>query len=50
MIRICKSLPCYLKNAPMIIEAVVRTIGITPGQTTPDNRFSFELDQLHRGM
>ncbi|MGD0486358.1 MAG: NAD(P)H-dependent oxidoreductase subunit E [Syntrophorhabdales bacterium] len=43
VIRICKSLPCYLKNAPTIIEAVVRTIGITPGHTTPDNRFSFEL-------
>ena len=43
VIRICKSLPCYLKHAPTIIEAVVRTIGITPGQTTPDHRFSFEL-------
>ncbi len=43
VIRICKSLPCYLKNAPTIIEAVARTIGIIPGQTTPDNRFSFEL-------
>ena len=43
VIRICKSLPCYLKNGPSIIEAVARTIGITPGRTTPDNRFSFEL-------
>ena len=43
VIRICKSLLCCLKNAPTIIEAVVRTIGIVPGQTTPDNRFSFEL-------
>ena len=43
VIRICKSLPCYLKNAPTIIEAVARTIGITPGHTTSDNRFSFEL-------
>jgi NADH:ubiquinone oxidoreductase subunit E/NAD-dependent dihydropyrimidine dehydrogenase PreA subunit len=43
VIRICKSLPCYLKNAPMIIESVRNAIGIGPGETTPDGRFSFEL-------
>jgi NADH:ubiquinone oxidoreductase subunit E/NAD-dependent dihydropyrimidine dehydrogenase PreA subunit len=43
VIRICKSLPCYLKNAPMIIESVQKAIGIAPGETTPDGKFSFEL-------
>ena len=43
VIRICKSLPCYLQNAQTIIETVEREIGIKPGQTTPDGRFSFEL-------
>jgi len=43
VIRVCKSLPCYLKNAPMIIESVHRAIGIGPGETTPDGEFSFEL-------
>jgi NADH:ubiquinone oxidoreductase subunit E/NAD-dependent dihydropyrimidine dehydrogenase PreA subunit len=43
VIRICKSLPCYLKNAPMIIESVRKALGIGPGETTPDGRFSFEL-------
>lgn len=43
VIRICKSLPCYLKNAPLIIESVAQTIGIRPGQTTTDGVFSFEL-------
>ena len=43
VIRICKSLPCYLKNAPMIIESVHKAIGIGPGETTPDGKFSFEL-------
>ena len=43
VIRICKSLPCYLKDAQMIIESVAGEIGITPGQTTADQRFSFEL-------
>jgi NADH:ubiquinone oxidoreductase subunit E len=43
VIRICKSLPCYLKDGQTIIEAVEKEIGIRPGQTTPDGRFSFEL-------
>ncbi len=43
IIRICKSLPCYLKNSQIIIETVAREIGIGPGETTPDGRFSFEL-------
>ena len=43
VIRICKSLPCFLKNCQTIIESVAREIGIKPGETTPDGRFSFEL-------
>jgi NADH:ubiquinone oxidoreductase subunit E len=43
VIRICKSLPCYLNDGQTIIEAVAKEIGIRPGQTTPDGRFSFEL-------
>jgi predicted molibdopterin-dependent oxidoreductase YjgC len=43
VIRICKSLPCYLKDAPMIIDSVKKLIGIEPGETTPDGRFSFAL-------
>jgi NADH-quinone oxidoreductase subunit E len=43
VIRICKSLPCYLKDAQTIIESVRKAIGIRPGQTTTDGRFSFEL-------
>jgi NADH:ubiquinone oxidoreductase subunit E len=43
VIRICKSLPCLLKNAQVIIESVQRELGIQPGETTPDGRFSFEL-------
>jgi NADH:ubiquinone oxidoreductase subunit E len=43
VIRICKSMPCYMKNALFIIESVERAIGIRPGETTPDGRFSFEL-------
>jgi len=43
VIRICKSLPCILKNNQTIIESVEREIGIRPGETTPDGKFSFEL-------
>ena len=43
VIRICRSLPCYLRGGQLILETVSREIGIRPGQTTPDGRFSFEL-------
>ena len=43
VIRICKSVPCYLKDAQMIIESVANEIGIIPGETTADLSFSFEL-------
>jgi len=43
IIRVCKSLPCYLQDSGMIIECVQGVIGVTPGETTADGRFSFEL-------
>ena len=43
VIRVCKSIPCYLKHSEMIIDSVARVIGIRPGQRTADDRFSFEL-------
>ena len=43
VIRICKSLPCVLKNSQTIIESVAGEIGIKPGETTPDGKFSFQL-------
>ena len=43
VIRICQSLPCYLKHCQTIIESVEKEIGIKPGETTPDGRFSFQL-------
>ncbi len=43
VIRICKSVPCCLQNAEMVIESIQETLGIGPGETTADGRFSFEL-------
>jgi NADH:ubiquinone oxidoreductase subunit E len=42
VIRICKSLPCYMKNGRRVAESVEKEIGIRPGASTADGRFSFE--------
>jgi len=42
-IRICNSVPCFIQNASGIIASVQKAIGITPGETTGDGRFSFTL-------
>ncbi|MBI2850102.1 MAG: NADH-quinone oxidoreductase subunit NuoE [Chloroflexi bacterium] len=43
VIRICKSLPCHLKNGQEIIESLEKQLGVKPGETTPDGKFSFTL-------
>jgi len=43
VIRVCKSLPCYLKNSQSIINCVEQETGIKPGETTLDGRFSFQF-------
>lgn len=43
VIKICRSLPCYLKHSEMIVKSIAEVLGIKPGQTTPDEKFSFEL-------
>ncbi len=43
IIRVCRSVPCYLKKNHAIFEAVEREIGIKPGEASIDGRFSFAL-------
>ncbi len=43
IIRICKSLPCLLTKCQTIIKSVEKEIGLKPGETTSDGRFSFQL-------
>jgi NADH:ubiquinone oxidoreductase subunit E/Pyruvate/2-oxoacid:ferredoxin oxidoreductase delta subunit len=43
IIRICKDVPCFIKNGLGIIDGVQAAIGIAPGETTADGRFSFML-------
>ena len=43
VIRVCKNLPCYLKGSELILKSIEDSIGIKPGETTRDRKFSFEL-------
>ncbi|MDP2916612.1 MAG: NADH-quinone oxidoreductase subunit NuoE [Dehalococcoidia bacterium] len=43
VIRVCKSVPCYLKEAESMIEFMERELGIKPGETTADGRFTLQL-------
>ena len=43
VIRVCKSVPCFLKSGEMIAASIEKELGIAPGQTTADGRFTFEL-------
>jgi NADH:ubiquinone oxidoreductase subunit E len=43
IIRVCKSIPCYLKSSQLVIETIEAKLGIAPGETTPDGVFSLQL-------
>ena len=43
VIRVCGSVPCCMKDSQLIIDCIQREIGIAPGQTTADGRFTLEL-------
>ena len=43
VVRICRSLPCHLKEGELIIAALEKEMGIKPGHTTADGRFTFEM-------
>jgi len=42
VIRVCQSLPCYLKSSRLVVEAIGAKLGIAPGETTPDGKFSLQ--------
>lgn len=42
-IQICKTLSCKIMGEPGITERVCNRLGIKPGETTPDGRFSVSL-------
>ena len=40
IIRICRSVPCYLKGVDTVVKTIEDTLGIKPGEITSDGRFS----------
>ncbi|MDP7409752.1 MAG: NADH-quinone oxidoreductase subunit NuoE [Dehalococcoidales bacterium] len=43
VIWVCQNLPCHLKHAETTIDNLERILGIKPGETTSDNKFSLKL-------
>ena len=45
VVRMCHSAPCHVCGAPGVMEAISKTLGIKPGETTRDGRFTLEYCQ-----
>ncbi|OEU73524.1 MAG: hypothetical protein BA874_10910 [Desulfuromonadales bacterium C00003068] len=41
-IHVCMGTACYVRGAKKLVEKIKRDYGITPGETTSDQRFSLE--------
>jgi NADH-quinone oxidoreductase subunit E len=41
-VKVCLGTSCYLKGGRTLLERLSRTLGILPGRTTPDGKFSLE--------
>jgi NADH-quinone oxidoreductase subunit E len=39
-IQVCRTLPCALRGAESVTNLIKQKLGIEPGQTTPDGRFT----------
>jgi NADH-quinone oxidoreductase E subunit len=42
-LRICNGTTCYINGSQSIIKSIKDELGIDPGETTRDGRFSFEV-------
>ncbi|MEW6032436.1 MAG: NADH-quinone oxidoreductase subunit NuoE [Bacillota bacterium] len=42
MVRVCESAPCHVQGAQEVIDALIRELGVSFGETTPDGRFTLE--------
>jgi NADH-quinone oxidoreductase E subunit len=43
IIRLCDSPPCHIEGSKKVREALMRELGIEPGNTTEDGMFSLEI-------
>lgn len=41
-IRVCRGTACHVKGGRGILRAIEQELGITPGETTPDYKFTLE--------
>ncbi len=48
-LKICNGTSCFINGSSAIINAVREALGIEPGQTTRDGRFSYELTTCQGG-
>jgi NADH-quinone oxidoreductase E subunit len=42
-LQVCRNLPCQLRGAARVQQAIEERLGIVPGERTADGRFSLEL-------
>lgn len=42
-IQVCRGTACHVKGSRELLNALVRELGVTPGQTTRDGLFSLEV-------
>jgi len=45
VIRMCESAPCHVTGAVAVMEAITKTLGLSPGETSADGRFTLEYCQ-----
>lgn len=43
IIKLCDGTACHIRGSQKLVDGVVRTLGIHPGETTEDGLFSLEL-------
>jgi NADH-quinone oxidoreductase subunit E len=42
VLRVCTGTACHIRGAPLILNELKTRLGVSPGQTTPDQKFSLE--------
>lgn len=42
IVTVCLGTACHVRGAPAVLDEAKRQLGITPGDTTPDMRFTLE--------
>ena len=40
VIKVCNSISCYLRNCDALVEHLQKRLGIKPGETTPDGKYT----------